>query len=137
MTGDIANTCVLAACLALTACSGHSGAAGSAGSTASTGGTGSTGSSGSGVIVFGTDVLTYHNDAMRTGQDLTEALLTPQNVNATSFGKLRLLPADGLVDAAPLIVSGISLGGVKRNVVYIASEHDSVYAFAADSGELF
>src|SRR6185437_7667550 len=132
MTRDTANICVLAACLALTACGGYSAAAGS---TASTGGTGSTGSSGSGVIVFGTDVLTYHNDAMRTGQDLTEALLTPQNVNATSFGKLRLLPADGLVDAAPLIVSGISLGGVKRNVVYIASEHDSVYAYDADSGE--
>lgn len=127
MMRDIANICVPAACLALTACGGHSGAAGSVGST---------GSSGSGVIVFGTDVLTYHNDAMRTGQNLTESLLTPQNVNAASFGKLRVLPADGLVDAAPLIVSGVSFGGMTRNVVYVVTEHDSVYAYDADSGTL-
>jgi len=73
---------------------------------------------------------------MRTGQDLTESVLTPQNVNASSFGKLRSLPADGLVDAAPLVVSGISLAGAVRNVVYVASEHDSVYAYDADSGAL-
>ncbi|HEX4051001.1 MAG TPA: PQQ-binding-like beta-propeller repeat protein [Steroidobacteraceae bacterium] len=127
MTADTANATMLAACLALAACGGHSSAVSSAGSA---------GGSGTGTTVFGTDVLTYHNDAMRTGQNLTESLLTPQNVNAASFGKLRILPADGLVDAAPLIVSGISLGGATRNVVYMASEHDSVYAYDADSGAL-
>lgn len=101
------------------------------------GGAPGSGSSGSGgPTTSGTDVLTYHDDVMRTGQDLTETLLTPQNVNSASFGKLRVLAADGLVDAAPLIVSGVSIGGATRNVVYVASEHDSVYAYDADSGEL-
>ena len=123
-------------CLALLGCGGHSGPASPAGGTGTgTGGTG-TGAAGSGTTVFGTDVLTYHNDAMRTVQNLTETLLTPQNGNASSFGKLRILPTDGLVDAAPLIVSGISLGGAMRNVVYAVSEHDSVYAYDADSGAL-
>src|SRR6185312_10190816 len=123
--------CSVSLALALVACGGGGGAA-SAGSDGNPG----TGSSGSGPTVHGTDVLTYHNDAMRTGQDLTESVLTPQNVNASSFGKLRSLPADGLVDAAPLVVSGISLAGAVRNVVYVASEHDSVYAYDADSGAL-
>jgi len=80
------------------------------------------------------DVLTYHNDTMRTGQTLSETALTPSNVNATSFGKLRVLAADGNVDAAPLVVDDLSIGGATRTVVYIASEHDSVYAYDADSG---
>jgi len=121
--------CCIAYCLALAACAGRSGSASPAGGTG-------TGGSGSGTTVFGTDVLTYHNDAMRTGQNLTETLLTPHNVNVSSFGKLRILASDGLVDAAPLIVSGISLGGAMRNVVYLVSEHDSVYAYDADSGAL-
>ncbi|HTW74863.1 MAG TPA: hypothetical protein VMD56_08100 [Steroidobacteraceae bacterium] len=97
---------------------------------------GSGGSGGQGSTVFGTDVLTYHDDAMRSGQDLSETVLTPQNVNATSFGKLRMLATDGLVDAAPLIVSGLTVQGAKRNVVYVATENDSVYAYDADSGAL-
>jgi len=80
------------------------------------------------------DVLTYHNDTMRTGQILSETALTPSNVNATSFGKLRVLAADGNVDAAPLVVDGLSIGGTTHTVVYVASEHDSVYAYDADSG---
>ena len=47
-----------------------------------------------------TDVLTYHNDTSRTGQNLTETALTPASVNAASFGKLRLLAADGHVDCS-------------------------------------
>ena len=83
-----------------------------------------------------TDVLTYHNDTQRTGQNLTETALTPASVNAASFGKLRLLAADGKVDAAPLIANGVTIGGTQHNVVYVASEHDSLYAYDVDSGAL-
>jgi hypothetical protein len=82
-----------------------------------------------------TNVLTYHNDNLRSGQDLTESRLTPQNVNSTSFGRLFTLPVDGKVDAQPLYVSGLvmpTLGG--KDVVFVATEHDSVYAFDANSG---
>jgi hypothetical protein len=82
----------------------------------------------------GTDVLTYHNDNSRSGQNLTETVLTPANVNATQFGLLRVLPADGLVDGEPLIVSSLSVSGVLRNVVYVVTENDSVYSYDADTG---
>src|ERR1039457_5547450 len=79
-------------------------------STSSSSGTGSSsGSSSSGGAAATTDVLTYHNDTMRTGQALTEATLTPANVTSASFGLLHLLPADGLVDAAPLVVSKLTI----------------------------
>jgi len=81
-----------------------------------------------------TDVLTYHNDLMRTAQNLTETVLTPANVNMTQFGLLRTLPVDGLVDAQPLVVSNLTLGGMTRNVLYVVTEHGSVYGFDADSG---
>ena len=85
-----------------------------------------------------TDVLTYHNDNGRTGQVLNEEILTPANVNTNHFGKLWVLPADGLVDAEPLYAAGVSLPqkGL-RNVVFVATEHDSVYAYDADSTNLF
>jgi hypothetical protein len=81
-------------------------------------------------------VLTYHNDTMRTGQNLTETTLTPSNVNASSFGLLRVLPADNPVDATPLIASRVLIAGMLHNVVYVATENDSVYAYDADSGTL-
>ncbi len=80
------------------------------------------------------NVLTYHNDNARTGQNLSETTLTPANVNPARFGKVNLLPADGLVDAQPLYVSGLAISGAAHNVLYVATEHDSVYAFDADSG---
>jgi hypothetical protein len=78
----------------------------------------------------------YHNDAMRTGQNLTETTLTPANVNASTFGLLRILGADKPVDAAPLLASRVAIAGSLHNVVYIATENDSVYAYDADSGAL-
>ena len=81
------------------------------------------------------DVTTYHNDQARTSQNLNEATLTPSNVNVTNFGKTGFLPVDGKVDAQPLYLSKLNIPGKgTHNLLYIATEHDSVYAFDADNG---
>jgi outer membrane protein assembly factor BamB len=84
------------------------------------------------------DVLTWHNDNARTGQDLNEKILTPQTVNSKTFGKLFVMHVDGKVDAEPLYVEGMEIPnhGV-RNALFVATEHDSVYALDADTGRLF
>jgi hypothetical protein len=82
----------------------------------------------------GTDVVTYKNDLSRSGQNLTESTLTLANVASSTFGLLRNLPVDGKVDAQPLYLSQFSVLGGTHNVVFTATEHDSVYAFDADSG---
>lgn len=82
----------------------------------------------------GQDVLTYHNNNARTGLDPRETHLTLSNVNDTTFGLLFVLPADGLVDAQPLYISSVNVNGAKHNVVIVATEHDSVYAYDADTG---
>jgi hypothetical protein len=82
----------------------------------------------------GTDVLTYKNDLSRTGQNLSESALTPANVTAAGFGLLRNLTVDGKVDAQPLYVSQLIVSSSQHNVVFAATEHDSVYAFDADTG---
>lgn len=86
------------------------------------------------VTSSGTDVTTYHNDVARTGQNTTETKLTQANVNSTSFGLLRNLPVDGLVDAEPLYLSQLTVAGAAHNVVFVVTEHDSAYAFDADTG---
>ncbi len=84
-----------------------------------------------------TDVLTWHNDVARTGQNLSESILTPVNVNYKNFGLLTNVLVDGKVDAQPLYVSALTLPALgTHNVLYIATEHDSVYAVDADSGKL-
>jgi len=81
------------------------------------------------------NVLTYHNDIARTGQNLVETILTPATVSASTFGKVGFFPVDGKVDAQPLMLSGVAIAGQgTHNVVYVATEHDSVYAFDSDSG---
>ncbi|MFM0557331.1 PQQ-binding-like beta-propeller repeat protein [Paraburkholderia sediminicola] len=114
---------------------GTTGGGGTGGAGSSGGGTGSSGggTGTSGNPAASTDVLTYHNDLARTGQYLVETSLTPASVNASGFGKIAFLPADGKVDAQPLYVSNLSIGGVTHNVVYVVTEHGSVYAFDADS----
>ena len=84
----------------------------------------------------GVDVTTYKNDLNRSGQNLAESTLTLTNVASSTFGLLRLLPVDGRVDAQPLYLSALSAAGGSFNTVFVATEHDSVYAFDSDSGAI-
>jgi len=91
-----------------------------------------------GAHVAAQDVLTWHNDSARTGQNLEERTLTLQNVNPRTFGKLFTIKVDGKVDAEPLYTARIEISheGL-RNVLFVATEHDSLYAFDADTGKKF
>ena len=77
-------------------------------------------------------VLTQHNDNARTGQNLQESVLNTATVSVSNFGKLFALPVDGYIYAQPLYVPQLSIQGAVHNVVYVATEHNSVYAFDAD-----
>jgi hypothetical protein len=80
------------------------------------------------------DVITYAYDNLRTGQNTGEMTLTPANVNSSKFGKRGEFPVDGLVDAQPLLLSNLNVPGTgSKNVLYVVTEHDSIYAFDADS----
>ena len=79
------------------------------------------------------NVVTNRYDAQRTGANLAETILTPANVNVNQFGKLYSYPVDGSVYAQPLYVTGVNIQGTLRNVLYIATMNDKLYAFDADS----
>ena len=90
-------------------------------------------------------VLTWHNDNARTGQNLQERILTPQNVRASGFGKLFVIgdkggpqgALDGKVDAQPLYVPSVAIPGQGvHNVLYVMTEHGTAYAFDADNGAM-
>ena len=80
------------------------------------------------------DVTTYKYDQNRGGWNAVETVLTPANVTSGTFGKILTLPTDNRVDAAPLYLAQLPVGGSTRNVLYVATENDSVYAFDADTG---
>ena len=80
------------------------------------------------------NVLTQHNDNTRSGLNPNETILAPSNVNAASFGTIASLPVDGMIAAEPLFVSGLNIPGKgQRNVVFVVTLHNSVYAFDADN----
>ena len=82
------------------------------------------------------DVVTYHNDAARTGQNSNETILSPANVNSTAFGKIAFSPLDGRVDAQPLYLSSVAIPGQgMHDVVYVATENDGVYALDSTTGQ--
>ena len=84
------------------------------------------------------DVLTYHNDNSSTGQNLAETVLTPTDVNVNQFGKIFAAPLDGQVYAQPLVKTGVNITTGQfqgtHDVVFVATQHDSLYAFDAQSG---
>jgi|SRR5579863_79630 len=81
------------------------------------------------------NVLTWHNDNLRSGANLAESILTPAVVNETTFGKLGFLPTDAKPDAQPLYVSGVPIPGQGvQNVIYVATENDTLYAASAATG---
>ena len=87
-----------------------------------------------GMAVSQVQVTTNHNDVARTGANLSEQILSTANVNSGNFGKLFSRPVDGEIYAQPLYLSDVSIAGQgAHNVVYVATEHNSVYAFDADN----
>ena len=78
-------------------------------------------------------VYTYHNDLARDGANTQEYALTTANVTPATFGKLFSCPVDGAIYAQPLWVANLSVGGVAHNVVIVATQHDSLFAFDADA----
>src|SRR5450755_1722653 len=82
-----------------------------------------------------TSILTQHYDTGRTGQNTGETVLNPTNVNSTTSEKLFTLTVDGYVYAQPLFVPALVIpGNGSHNVLYVATEHDGLYAFDADTG---
>jgi uncharacterized protein YjdB len=81
----------------------------------------------------GVNIPTWHVDNNRSGLNPNETSLTPTNVAPATFGKLFSYLVDGYVYAEPLLISNVTIGAATHNVLYVATEYDSVYAFDADS----
>jgi len=83
------------------------------------------------------NVTTYHNDNARTGQNTQEVSITPANVGPSAFEELFAVAVNGQVYAQPLFLSNVSIGGSTHDIVYVATEHDSVYAIDAGNGTVY
>jgi hypothetical protein len=84
-------------------------------------------------VLLSVNVTSYHYDLAETGANTSETILTPSNVNPTTFGKVASLPVDAQIYAQPLIMTGVSMsGGGTEDLVFVATENDSVYAFNAE-----
>ncbi len=90
------------------------------------------------VTARATDVLSYHNDQQSTGQNLAEVHLTPSSITTGAFGKLYATPVDGQVYAQPLYKAGVNITASGNagtyDTVFVATEHDSLYAIDARTG---
>ncbi len=82
-------------------------------------------------------VLTYHNDNFRSGVNPNETALTPTTVTSNTFGRLFSRNLDGAVYAQPLVAGGLNIGGKQHNLVFVATEHDTVYAFDGEKGRRY
>ena len=82
------------------------------------------------------NIVTNKMDNARTGQNASETLLTLSNVNSTQFGKLAAFDVDGYIQAQPLYMSGVTVNGIKRNVAFVATMNNSLYAIDADTDAL-
>ena len=80
-----------------------------------------------------TNITTWHADNNRSGLNASETSLTPTNVEPQTFGKLFSYLVDGYAYAEPLLMSNVTVRDAKHNVLYVATENDSVYAFDADN----
>lgn len=81
------------------------------------------------------DVLTQHNDNTRTGVNLRETVLRPGNLTTTSFGLLFKRTLDDQLYTQPLLATGIAVGGGTRDLLYVTTVNNSVYAFDANDAE--
>src|SRR5213079_3031482 len=82
-------------------------------------------------------VLTQHNDNTRAGWNDHETALTTSNVNAQQFGAVFHVSVDGQVYAQPLVVGGVPIDNGERNVVYVATVNNTLYAFDGDNGKVY
>jgi hypothetical protein len=98
--------------------------------------TGATGTAIDTVVPAGSvsSYVTWKNDNANTGRQMNETILTPLNVNSSTFGIKFTDTVDGYVYGQPLYMSNITINGATHNVVYVVTENDSVYAFDADTG---
>ena len=100
---------------------------------AATGGAGGGGTGAGGAAISTLAVVTDRYDIARSGSNMNETILNTTNVNRTTFGLLFSRTISGFAFGQPLYVGGVTIGGVKHNVVYVATEHDMIYAFDADA----
>jgi hypothetical protein len=137
--GRLLAVCIAFVALLAAACGGSTMSSNSNGSSGSGSGSGGGNGGGGGTpppppTSSSVDVTTYHYDNLRTGQTLNEKTLTTANVNQAKFGKLGELMVDGKVDGQPLYLSQVAIAGVgTKNVLYVVTEHGSVFAFDADN----